>query len=121
MQRIFSTFPGGWPGCGLCLLRVAASAPLLLIGTSDSWGYPVEATFWIRISCCLSGALLLAGFWTPFAASLQALVEVVLACTGTFESSHVTHALIGISLVMLGPGSFSIDARLYGRKRLDLS
>jgi hypothetical protein len=32
----------------------------------------------------------------------------------------VTDALIGMSLVMLGPGSWSIDARLYGRKRIDL-
>jgi uncharacterized membrane protein YphA (DoxX/SURF4 family) len=71
---------------------------------------------------CLSGALLLAGFWTPFAAAFQAILEGVLAFSGAaFESTHVTHALIGLSLVMLGPGSWSIDARLYGRKRIDLS
>lgn len=29
-------------------------------------------------------------------------------------------ALIGVSLVMLGPGAWSIDARVYGRKRIDL-
>jgi putative oxidoreductase len=29
-------------------------------------------------------------------------------------------AVIGLSLAMLGPGSWSIDARLFGRKRIDL-
>ena len=70
---------------------------------------------------CLSGALMLAGFWTPFAASCQAILEGVLAFAGaSFEWTHLIHALIGVSLVMLGPGSWSIDARLYGRKRIDL-
>jgi len=103
------------------LLRVTCSAPLLVIGTSKLWGGPVDAALWIRLSSCLTGALILAGFWTPFVASCQAILHGVLAFSGaTFESSHLILALIGVSLVMLGPGSSSIDARLYGRKRIDL-
>jgi len=121
MQRIFSTFPSGWPGCGLLLVRAASSVPLFVVGTAELWGEPVDAALWVRLMSCLSGALLVAGFWTPFAASFQAILEGTLAFSGTaFASTHVTHALIGVSLVMLGPGSWSIDARLYGRKRIDL-
>ena len=121
MQRIFSTFPDGWPGCGLFLLRVAGSAPLFVIGISRLWGEPADAALWLRILSCVSGALMLVGFWTPFAAALQVLLEGIFSIGGTaFEWTHLIHALIGLSLMMLGPGYWSIDARLYGRKRIDL-
>ena len=122
MQRIFSTFPDSWPGCGLLLLRVAGSAPLFVIGISRLWGEPADAALWIRILGCVSGALMLVGFWTPFAAALQVALHGIFAVSGTvFEWTHVMQALIGLSLMMLGPGYWSIDARLYGRKRIDLS
>ena len=121
MQRIFSTFPNGWPGCGLLLLRVAGSVPLFVVGMSPLWAEPANAALWVRLFSCVSGALLLAGFWTPFAAALQAILEGMFAFAGVaFEWTHLIHALIGLSLVMLGPGYWSIDARLYGRKRIDL-
>lgn len=121
MQRLFSTFPNGWPGCGLLLLRVTCGAPLLVIGTAKLWGAPVEAALWIRLFSCLAGALILAGFWTPLAASCQSVLQGMLAIDGgAFEPAQVILALIGVSLVMLGPGSWSIDARLYGRKRIDV-
>ena len=121
MQRLFSTFPNGWPGCGLLLLRVTCSAPLWVIGTAKLWGEPVDAALWIQLFSCLTAALILVGFWTPIAASCQAVLQGVLAFAGeTFESTPLIFALIGVSLLMLGPGSWSIDARLYGRKRIDL-
>lgn len=121
MQRIFSTFPDGWPGCGLLLLRIAGSAPLFVIGISKLWGEPADAALWLRILSCVSGALMLVGFWTPFAAALQVMLEGMFCLGGAaFEWAHLIHALIGLSLMMLGPGYWSIDARLYGRKRIDL-
>jgi len=121
MQRIFSTFPDSWPGCGLLLLRVAGSAPLFAIGISRLWAEPADAVLWIRMLSCVSGALMLVGLWTPLAAALQVLLEGIFAIGGTtFEWAHLIHALMGVSLMMLGPGYWSIDARLYGRKRIDL-
>jgi uncharacterized membrane protein YphA (DoxX/SURF4 family) len=119
MQRIFSTFPDGWPGCGLLLLRLAGSAPVFLVGAAPLLGTPGDAPLWLRLFSCTVGVSLLLGLWTPLAASCQAIIEILLALTGvTFESTYLIHALIGLSLVMLGPGSWSIDARLYGRKRI---
>jgi putative oxidoreductase len=121
MQRLFSTFPNGWPGCGLLLLRVTCGAPLLVIGSAKLWEGPVDAAFCIALFSCVTATLMLAGLWTPVAASSQAVLQGVLAFAGgTFEWSHVMLAITHISLVMLGPGSSSIDARLYGRKRIDL-
>jgi uncharacterized membrane protein YphA (DoxX/SURF4 family) len=94
---------------------------LLAIGTAKLWGGPVEAALWIRLFSCLAGALILAGFWTPLAAWCESILQGVLAFSGgAFESTHLILALISVSLVMLGPGSWSIDARLYGRKRIDV-
>lgn len=120
MQRLFSTFPNGRPGYGLLLLRIAGGVPLFVIGMSKLWGEPADVALWIRICSCISGALMLAGFWTPFAAALQAILEGMFAFSGTFEWTHLIHASIGLSLMMLGPGYWSIDALLYGRKRIDL-
>ena len=121
MQRLFTIFPGGWPGCGLLLLRLLCSAPLLAIGTAKLWGGPLDAALWIRISSCMTGALLLAGLWTPFAAACQAILYGALMFSGkAFEPIYLILALIGLSLLMLGPGTWSFDARLYGRKRIDL-
>jgi putative oxidoreductase len=121
MQRLFSTFPNGWPGCGLLLLRVTCGAPLLVIGSAKLWAGQVDAAFWIELFNCLTAMLILAGLWTPLASSSQALLQGVLAFVGgTFEWAHLMLAITNISLVMLGPGSSSIDACLYGRKRIDL-
>src|SRR5689334_20796489 len=121
MQRLFSTFPNGWPGSGLLLLRAICSAPLLAIGTAKLWGGPVEGALWFQLFSCLTGSLILVGFWTPFAASCQVILQSVhVFAGGALEWTNLILALIGVSLMMLGPGSWSIDARLYGRKRIDL-
>jgi len=121
MQRLFSTFPNGWPGCGLLLLRVSCGVPLLFIGTAKAWGWPVDSVLLIRLFTGLTAALMIAGLWTPIAAACQAVVQGVLAFAGdVFVSTHLIFALVGVSLVMLGPGAWSIDARIYGRKLIDL-
>jgi putative oxidoreductase len=122
MQRLFSTFPNGWPGWGLLLLRVTCGAPLLIIGTAKLSGWPVDSVLWIWLFSCLTAALVLAGLWTPVAASCHAVLQVALAFVGEeIASTHLVLASTASSLVMLGPGAWSIDARLYGRKRIDLA
>lgn len=121
MQRLFSIFPNGWPGCGLLLLRVACGAPVLVVGGVKLWTAPVDATFAIELFSCLTAMSILAGLWTPLAASSQALLQGACAFAGeTFEWAHLALAITNVSLAMLGPGAISIDARLYGRKRIDL-
>jgi putative oxidoreductase len=122
MQRLFSTFPNGWPGCGLLLLRLTCSAAPLVIGMADPSGGPVDAASWFRLFSYLTGALILAGLWTPLAASCHAVLQAVIAGAGADSApASLLLASTCASLVMLGPGAWSIDARLYGRKRIDLS
>jgi uncharacterized membrane protein YphA (DoxX/SURF4 family) len=121
MQRIFSTFPNSWPGGGLLLLRFVTATPLLVTAISIWSGVPNAISLFLRLIGAVSAGLILLGLWTPLAAALQAMIEGWLAFAGgTFDIDHAMHTLIGLSLVMLGPGRWSVDARLYGRKRIEV-
>ncbi|HYO81476.1 MAG TPA: hypothetical protein VES20_08755, partial [Bryobacteraceae bacterium] len=74
-----------------------------------------------RILFLGSGALLLVGLWTPIAGTLVAIT----ALWNSFQAAREPWGLVllgavGIGLAMVGPGALSIDARLFGRKRIDL-
>ena len=75
MQRLFSTFPDGWPGIGLLLLRTGAAIVLIVQGAAcflhegaATWG-----TWAVGAVAALSGSLLLIGLITPVAGALGAL------------------------------------------------
>jgi putative oxidoreductase len=67
------------------------------------------------------GGFVLFGLWTPFAAAAEVFLELwsVFSRTAYYESPILLAALAA-SLVMLGPGAWSIYARLFGRKRIDV-
>jgi putative oxidoreductase len=120
LQRLFSTFPGAWPGVGLLLLRVSAGVPLLVGGVLEirAESGPLAAA----VLTILVGILLFAGLWTPIAGVLLATLQLwAIFSRGTEVTLHLIMTALGISLVMLGPGAWSIDARLFGRKRIDIS
>ena len=73
----------------------------------------------LQIVGAAAGLLILGGLWTPVAGVLAGMVEVWIAFTqpGT-QSLAIMLAGLGISLAMIGPGAWSIDARLYGRKQI---
>lgn len=63
------------------------------------------------------GVLLIAGLWTPVAGTLLALDEVWTALSQhSVLQGHILIAALGLSLAMLGPGAWSVDAHLFGRK-----
>jgi uncharacterized membrane protein YphA (DoxX/SURF4 family) len=68
-----------------------------------------------------AGILLLAGLWTPIAGVLLAIIEVWSAFTHPHDPwSYILLGTLGAALAMLGPGAWSVDARLFGWKRIDL-
>ncbi len=66
------------------------------------------------------GILLIIGLWTPIAGALVALIELwkLLTLPGD-RSVWLLLGSVGAALAMLGPGMWSVDARLYGWKRLE--
>ena len=63
----------------------------------------------------IAGVFLLLGLWTPFAGITIAIVEVwiFLACSGN-SLIAIMLAVLGATVAMIGPGMWSIDAKLYG-------
>ena len=71
--------------------------------------------------CVVSGVAVLTwiGLWTPLAAVTGAAIQVIVITFGhRFNLSLVVSAAVGLSLALLGPGAWSLDARLFGRKRI---
>jgi hypothetical protein len=67
-----------------------------------------------------AGSFLIAGLWTPIAGASIALIEVwkMLMLPGD-KSLWLMLGTAGAALAMLGPGLWSVDARLYGWKRFE--
>ena len=119
MQRLFSTFADGWPGAGILLLRLLTGGALIYFGIAGLGEQHPLAFLAPQMIGATAGILLLAGLWTPVAGAIVALVEVWIAFSrGGNPSFPVMLASLGAALAMIGPGAWSIDARLFGRKRI---
>ena len=114
-------FPNGWPGKGLLILRLVSGTLLINDGVTELLAY----TQWLVIIRPLletaAGMLLLVGLWTPMAGVLVVIVELWSISTRTGNLRNCAElATLGAVLAMLGPGDRSIDARIFGRKRIDI-
>jgi len=69
-----------------------------------------------------AGMLLLVGLWTPAVGTVIAIVEawIVLWRPGD-PWVPIMLAALGATLAMIGPGAWSVDARLFGRKHINIS
>ena len=114
-------FPSGWPGRGLFLLRIVAGIFSIYDGITRLTGGPQHESLVLQMIAAIAGILLLAGFGTPIAGALLAVTDVWIAFSGTDHlRSSVLLATMGAAIAVLGPGALSIDALLFGRKRLDI-
>lgn len=121
MRRLFSTFARGWPGIGLLLIRTVAGVALILDGSQKLQGEHAIGTVFLGLAAIGDGALLLVGLWTPIAGCVVLAVsawEILIEHDRPY--SGVLLATMGIALVLLGPGAVSVDARLFGWKRIDI-
>jgi putative oxidoreductase len=120
LRRLYSTFAGGWPGTGLLLLRLVIGSALVVRAGSKLW---IDPPLNITIPAVLAmgaGILLIAGLWTPIVGTSVALIEIWKIIT--LPGDKWVWLLLGTggaALAMLGPGLWSIDARLFGWKRIE--
>lgn len=120
MQRLFSTFANGWPGVGLLLQRIVTAILLVRFGLIDLMGTPYSASMIPETIGIFAGVLLLVGLWTPVVGTLIAVIELWVALThGNDPWIPVVLATFAGTVAMIGPGAFSIDARLFGRKHFE--
>jgi hypothetical protein len=93
-------------------MRIAAAATLV--------AGPRGSAIWhgIRI---ISGILLVVGLWTPIAGTLVVIAQVWSVFDRAGDPwAHLLLGIMGASLALLGPGFWSVDARLFGWKKIDL-
>jgi putative oxidoreductase len=117
VQRLFSTFPNSWPGLGLLILRLATGFSLAAMAHVGD----LADTANLLDRCLVGGVVVLLsiGLWTPIAAVTAAAIQFgTMSLAHQFNSSSVVTAVVCLALAMLGPGAWSLDARLFGRKRI---
>jgi len=121
MQRLFSTFPNSWPGAGLFILRIALALPAAIDGL---WAVLMPQGAWAVAAGAVSivtSVLVLLGLGTPYAAGVLGATQLAPLFFGAIPlEMQLARAAMALSLVMLGPGAWSIDRLLFGRKRIEL-
>jgi len=121
LQRLFSNFANGWPGRGLLFQRALIAVVLTNCVVSRLTKAPWSAAFPELIAAGL-GIFILLGLWTPFAGTLVGLTEGwILLSRPSGSWIPLIVATLGVTLAMIGPGAWSVDAQLFGRKRIETS
>ena len=121
MRRLFSTFAHGLPGAGLLLLRVTAGITLVVRSILVLENTATFETGFFQLFIATAGLLLTAGLWTPVAATVMVLIELwrIISRHGD-RACEILLCSLALAIALLGPGAWSVDARLFGWKRIEI-
>jgi uncharacterized membrane protein YphA (DoxX/SURF4 family) len=129
LQRLYSTFPGGRPGIGLLLLRVAVGLAAAAAGVFYFSGPSGSSSgkSLLGVALIIGGVLQAAGFLTPIAGLVIAICFLGIAFSWIPAPAWFLHdvklmafgmIISAVALALLGPGAFSLDGRLFGRREI---
>jgi putative oxidoreductase len=110
-------FPVGAPGIALLLLRISLAAAVLATG-ADCIKPSLPGLIFFALA--VQSLLLCLGFMTP----VVSIIACVFELTGLFIAGHTDGRFIALSglnaaaVTLLGPGAYSLDARLFGRREI---
>lgn len=126
---MFSTFPDGIPGLGLLILRSALGGALALrafacLHNRHDWNPAIVTVILLMV---LSALVIIVGYRTRVAAVAAAVAIVVgmISCAGgpglqilDTRTTEVFAIVIAAAVACLGPGVFSLDSCLFGRREI---
>ena len=127
MQRLFSAFPNRGPGAGLLLLRSAVGATVIVQGLIVLSARDLPQETLTAAVLILLGTMLAVGVLTPFAGFVTALVSVLgrspwlaFSSSTSFDEwiGRLFFLIVSLAIALLGPGAFSLDAYLFGRREI---
>ena len=100
-------------------MRLVAGGTLLLQGAAALRAGPTPAA--LHLLCAAMGVLVLLGLWTPIVCALVGLGAAAHAVANPADAAFDSLlATLGVALALLGPGAWSVDARLFGWRRVDI-
>lgn len=129
LQRLFTTFPAGWPGVGLLVLRATAGLTIVVQAAAylfDRRNLALGPRLFALLVIA-DGVCLLMGFFTPGASLLAAITTLGIVLSWFpvpawnllhLELAAAEMIAICAAIGFLGPGAFSLDARLFGWKEI---
>ena len=129
LPRLFTAFPDGWAGVALLQLRVVTGLTLVFQGVAylnngSSVTFKDLAAGAVSVAI---GACMMAGLLTPVACLLTLLGSIGLAFSwlpvpaqNTLNGNLVIVDLVvmAIAIAVLGPGAYSLDSRMFGRREI---
>lgn len=118
MQRLFSMFADGMAGVGLLILRLGTAASFWFYSISQA---PTGSSTWALIGVGVAAMLIGIGALTPISCGIGCLMDVYyISHPGALRWESIFPFLGLLALALLGPGAYSVDARLFGRRRIVL-
>lgn len=117
MKHILFAFPSGKAGVALVLFRLSAAVWIAGAGSQ----VPVYDVKWTALAY-LTSIGLVSGFPTRFIAGACALVASAIAATVHVYPLACSAAFVlsMLALALIGPGAYSLDAVLFGRRTIYL-
>lgn len=114
-------FPAQLPGIGLLLLRFSIAGTIVTLGSHYEATAPIAR--WLVVGEIGLAVLLCIGYLTPPVASVCCLLEFLLLTGISHEYMLIFCALMipeTLALALVGPGAYSLDAQLFGRRLIRL-
>lgn len=128
LQRTFTSFPSGSVGTALLFLRVVVGAFAIAEAVLSIVANHAPMSIAMAMPALLAGLALLPGLVVPIASALLAAegaAILIFAQVGVLAllESHIAlfeFIVMAATLAVLGPGATSIDARLFGRREVEI-
>jgi hypothetical protein len=129
LQRSFSAYPDRWPGAGLLLLRATVGTTVIIQGvvSLSGWSNQSRGARIVGLLVAACGVPLLAGFLTLLTVAIiglgisaAALSWLPVPTPNILDSGLESFFVIimAAAIGLLGPGAFSVDARLFGHRKI---